>query len=79
MLAPCLHRSFEGHVRYHWPGFASGVSRYAAERLPKRVTLTSQAVTLGGEISATAVSEEIQHGIAKYRCPSPSCFSSQVS
>lgn len=32
------------HVRYHWPGFASGVSCAVAEHLPKCVTLTPQAV-----------------------------------
>lgn len=77
--APCLHSSFLRRVRFHWPGFASGVSCDAAEHLPKCVTLTPQAVTLSGDISAVAVSEEIQHSVAKYHCPSPSCFSFQVS
>lgn len=79
MPALCSHGSFARRVRFHWPGFASGVSCDAAEHLPKCVTLTPEAVTLSGEISAVAVGEEIQHSVAKYRCPSPSYFSSQVS
>ncbi|TRZ14986.1 hypothetical protein HGM15179_012130 [Zosterops borbonicus] len=40
--------------------------------------LDTSGCTLGGQISAVAVSEEIQHDVAKYRCPSPACFSSQI-
>lgn len=45
----------------------------------KMCDLDTSGCTLGGEVSAITVSEEIQHGVAKYRCPSPSCFSFQVS
>lgn len=69
MPAPCLHRPCAGRVRYRWPGFASGSSCDAAEHLPKCVTLTPQALALCGGISAIAVCEEIQHGVAKHRLP----------
>lgn len=69
MPVPRLHRPCAGRVRYRWPGFASGPSCDAAEHLPKCVTLTPQAVALHGGISAIAVCEEIQHGVAKHPLP----------
>ena len=65
----CLHRPCAGRVRSRWPGFASGLSRGAAEHLPKCVTLTPQAVALRGGISAIAVCEEIQRGVARPPLP----------
>ena len=69
MPALRLHRPCTGRVRDRWPGFASGPSCDAAAHLPKCVTLTPQAVARHGGISAIAVFEEVQHGVAKRPLP----------
>lgn len=81
MPAPCLHRPRARRLRDRWPGFASGPSCDAAERLPKCMTLTPQAVALRGGISAIAVCEEIQHGVAKHPLPGslPRLLSNELS